>query len=102
MHFEIILKSGQKSIPVTEIPFLIASALNPQPQEGRTESYLNQLSDAEREHRSALMASVRYGYLTVLSSKTNLPTGENNPLGIVTVEAFIKYVAQFNIGVRIA
>lgn len=102
MLFEIVLKAGQKTVPVTEIPLLIACALHPQPSEGRTESYANALNEAEMEHRSALMASVRYGYLRVLSSKTNLPTGENNPLGVVTAEAFINYAAQFNISVRMA
>lgn len=102
MRFEIVLKAGQKTIPVAEIPSLIAYAMHPLGPEGRTESYLNQLAEAENEHRSALMASVRYGYLTVLSSKTNLPTGENNPLAMVTVEAFTNYVAQFNIDVRVA
>lgn len=102
MQFEIVLPAGQKTIPLREIPLLIASAMHPQPPEGRTETYLSQLAEAENGHRSALMGSVRYGYLTVLSSKTNLPTGENNPLGVVTLDAFVKYVEQFNIGVRIA
>ncbi len=102
MLFEIVLNAGQKMVRVTDIPLLIACAMHSQPPEGRTESYVNQLTEAEKEHRSALMASVRYGYLTVLSSKTGLPTGENNPLGVVTAEDFINYAAQFNIGVRIA
>lgn len=100
MQFEIVLKTGLKAVPVRDIPSLIASAMHSPPLQSRTENYLNQIAETENEHRSALMASARYGFLPVLSSKTNQPTGENNPLAVVPVEAFTAYVAQFNIAVR--
>lgn len=102
MYHEIVLKAGQKTILVSEIADLIANAIHPLPPEGRTEIYLNMLSEAEREHRSALMANIRYGNLIALSPKTNQPTDENNPKGYVTVEAFARYVADFGIAVRFA
>lgn len=102
MQFEIVLKAEQKTIPLRQVPGLIAAAMHPEPKEGRTAAYLSELTEAENEQRSVLMGSVRYGYLTILSSKTNLPTEENNPLAVVTVEALTQYAGQFSVGVRIA
>lgn len=102
MPFEIVLKAGEPGVPTSRVPGLIAGALRPPPPEGRTATYLEQLTETEWEHRSAFMANVRYGNLVVLSRKTNLPTDENNPAGFVPMEDFINYVAQFNVNVRFA
>lgn len=102
MIFEIVLTPDREAVLVSEIADLIANAIHPQPPEGSTESYLTMHTEVQNEHRSALMANIRYGNLVALSPKTKLPTDENNPAGFVTVAAFIKYAAQFNIGVRVA
>jgi len=56
----------------------------------------------EREHRQALISSIRRGQLRTLSPRTRLQTDEYQADSIVTTEALTQYVAQFHIAVRFA